>query len=152
MWRYTPPAGTSSINGGTWSLVGTASNILPTPPSPSQYLSLHAIGAVAPARPCSLDQVTRTGRGIWARQFSADRAHDVWRRTRSEPQYYLNNMSGLMPELHTSTNPVLVPANVYRTPDGVAVQWFDGLDWEQLGPPPTSGCPVPGNEFMLSVY
>ena len=45
VWRYTPPAGSKSINGGTWSLVSTTPNVLPTSPSPSQYLSLHAVDA-----------------------------------------------------------------------------------------------------------
>src|SRR4051794_9452900 len=44
VWRYTPPGGTKSINGGTWSLVGT-DKLLPTNPAPSQYLSLHAVSA-----------------------------------------------------------------------------------------------------------
>ena len=57
----------------------------------------------------------------------------------SNPAYYLDNTSGLMPQLQ-GTGSVLVPANVYRTQNGVAVQQLGSNgSWAQLGPPPTSG-------------
>jgi hypothetical protein len=136
VWRYTPPEGSKSISGGTWSLVSTTPNVLPTSPSPSQYLSLHAVGAGGgPA-------VITDQSSYWT--FGGNGFHGTGKTTlapsSSDPSDYLDNMSGLMPESQSSsTAPNLVPANVYRTPNGVGVQTFDGTNWVQLGPAPTAG-------------
>ncbi len=126
VWRYTPPAGSKSINGGTWSLVSTTPYVLPTSPSPSQYLTLHAVDAGG-------GSAVMTDQGsYWT--FGGNGFHSTGKTTlapsSSDPSYYLDNMSGLMPESHSSsTAPNLVPANVYRTPNGVGVQTFDGTNW-----------------------
>jgi hypothetical protein len=135
IWRYTPPAGTKSINGGSWSQVSTTPNVLPSPPAPAQYLSLHAVNANGGAAALTDQNASWT--------FGDDGFHSTGMSTlapfSSDPEYYLDNMSGRMPELQGSSS-VLVPANVYRTPNGVAVQRLtSGGSWVQLGPPPTSG-------------
>ena len=136
VWRYTPHSGSKSINGGTWSLVSTTPNLLPTSPSPSQYLSLHAVDAGG-------GTAVMTDQNAYS-TFGGNSFHPTGNKTlapsSSDPSYYLDNMSGLMPESHSSSRaPNLVPANIYRTPDGVGVQRFDGTNWDQLGPPPTAG-------------
>ena len=141
VWRYAPPAGTTSINGGTWSLVST-DTLLPSSPSPAQYLSLHAVSAgFFP----SAEITDQNSYWTWdANNGGFDPASTGTLAPNStQPQYYLDNMSGPMPETLTSTSaPALVTANVYRTSNGVAAQWYQGNQWVQLGPPPTSagGC------------
>jgi hypothetical protein len=137
VWRYTPPTGTKNINGGSWSLVST-NNILPSTPAPSQYLSLHAVSAGVFPSAVLTDQASNWtwnantgGFTPWGNPTLAPNS--------SSPQYYLDNMSGPMPEILTTSPPALVSANVYRTSNGVAAQWFTGTQWLQLGPPPTSG-------------
>jgi len=136
VWRYTPPAGTKSINGGTWSLFSTGD--IPAPASaPSQYLSLHALAPAAGG--ASLTEQN----SYWAWDPNAHNFFYVVNGTlapnSSDPKYYLDNMSGLMP----NQGGALVAANVYRTPGGVAVQTPKPFlaGWSQLGPPPTqTGC------------
>ena len=139
VWRYTPPAGTKSINGGTWSLFSTDNNPVPAS-APSQYLSLHAL---APAG--GVASLTEQN-SYWAWDPNGHNffyaANGTLAPNSTEPQYYLDNMSGLMPVLQgASKTPVLVPANVYRTPNGVAVQTPKPFlaGWSQLGPPPGQG-------------
>jgi hypothetical protein len=136
VWRYTPPAGSKSINGGTWSLVSTSPNLLPTSPAPSQYLSFHAVDAGgSPAVLTSQDAYSTFGDNSF--HFAAK---STLAPPSSDASYYLDNMSALMPESHSSSRaPHLLPANVYRTPNGIAAQTFDGANWVQLGPPPTAG-------------
>ena len=139
VWRYTPPAGTKSINGGTWSLFSTDN--VPVPASaPSQYLSLHVLEPVG-----GVANLTEQN-SYWAwdpnRHNFFYAANGTLAPNSTEPQYYLDNMSGLMPELQgASKTPVLVPANVYRTPEGVAVQTPKPFlaGWSYLGPPPGQG-------------
>ena len=135
VWRYTPPTGTKSINGGSWSLVSTTPNLLPSVPMPAQFLSLHAVNANG--GPAALtDQDVFWTFGTNGFQSSAAKTLAP---ASSDPAYYLDNASGLMPQLQGSGS-ALVPANVYRTPNGVAVQQLAGNgSWVQLGPPPTSG-------------
>jgi hypothetical protein len=134
VWRYTPPTGTKNIVGGSWSLISTTANLLPTSPTPAQFLSFHAVNANAGAGALT-DQ-----NGSWT--FSAKGFHQsasTLAPASAAPEYYLDNMSGLMPELQ-GTSSVLVPANVYRTANGVAAQRLASSgNWMQLGPPPTSG-------------
>ena len=136
VWRYTPPTGTRSINGGTWSLASTTKT-LPSTPAPSQYLSLHAVSAGTFPFAALTDQSS-----LWVWDLANGRFDQAGNAslapTSTSPEYYLDNTSGMMPETLTPT-PALVSANVYRTPNGVAAQWFNGPRPIQLGPPPTSG-------------
>ena len=144
VWRYTPPAGSKSINGGTWSLVSTSPNLLPTSPAPSQYLSFHAIEAGG-GRPAVL--TSQDAYSTFAKNSFQPAGQSTLAPPSSDPSFYLDNMSALVPESHSLTRtPPLVPANVYRTADGVAVQTFENGNWVQLGPPPTvaPGCRAVG--------
>jgi hypothetical protein len=135
VWRYSPPAGTQSINGGTWSVVST-SQPLPPNPSPSQYLSMNVI----PNRDYVQASLTyQNAFYLWADSFYATGVPSL-APAESDPRYYLDNKVGLMPyQAPGSQSPVLEPAQVYRTPNGVGVQHYDGHQWVQVGPPPTAG-------------
>ena len=139
VWRYTPPAGTKSINGGTWSLFSTTDNPVPAS-APSSVFSLHALapaGGVA-----SLTE--QNSYWAWDRRvtifFTRRTAH--WRQIDRAPVLLgSNTCRGLCPCCRARETPVLVPANVYRTPNGVAVQTPKPFlaGWSQLGPPPGQG-------------
>ena len=135
VWRYTAPAGTKSINGGSWALVSTTTNILPSGPTPAQFLSLHAVNGNGGTGALTDQDAFWT---LGANGFQSSGAKTLAPAS-SNPAYYLDNTSGLMPQLQ-GTGSTLVPANVYRTQNGVAVQQLGSNgSWAQLGPPPTSG-------------
>jgi hypothetical protein len=125
VWRYTPPGGSNSIDGGTWAKVST-DRVLPSPPAPSQYLSLRVANQGFAPPVVLTDQAsywTWDGNGFQATGRSTLAPNST------SPQYYLNNLSGPMPQIDTPIVPSPVDANVYRTPDGVAVQWYFNGRW-----------------------
>ena len=96
VWRYTPPAGTTSINGGTWSLVST-DTLLPSTPSPAQYLSLHSVSAgFFPSAEITDQNSYWTWDAVNGGFDPAPNGNLAPNST--QPQYYLDNMSGPMPE------------------------------------------------------
>jgi hypothetical protein len=134
VWRYTPPTGSKSINGGTWSHVSTTPNLLPSSPAPSQYLSFHAVRANGGSTVLTDQQQYWTWNS--GNQSFHPGANSTLAPASSDPKYYLDNMSaGLM----INDNQNLVPSAVYRTAAGVGVQWFNGSSWVQIGPPPGQG-------------
>jgi hypothetical protein len=146
VWRYSPPSGTKSIDGGSWSLDSNTQGLLPNPPAPSQYLTLHAEDAYSVG-----------GEGISA--LTDQNAYWYYDpgsgfvttppnyppnqvSTSSDPKYYLDNVTGTLPFLDQDNNnaTVMAPATLYRTANGVGAEQFgvNGI-WQQIGPSPTSG-------------
>jgi hypothetical protein len=160
---YVPPAGTKSINGGTWHEEPVGGPV-GAGMAPSTYLSMHVIGP-SPSRvftgggiPAQTIPATLIEQGSYYFHAAAGGWDGTGQTTNapdaSDPKYYLDNKVGAWPGLVSG-------ANVFRTADGVAAQFFDynscGLEndhyvctgiWNYATTPPTAGhSPFPDTTF-----
>ncbi len=148
VYKYTPPAGTKDINGGSWSRVSDGGPFSDASggADPSVYLTIHAVSAQGglPAMLVAQEQAFKwTGSG-WTSIGPTLAPHE------SDPRYYLDNQVGRLKYFTgPATKPVFHTGTVvfFRTPDGLAAQRYDGSSWVLDGPAPTSGC---GGVFELT--
>jgi hypothetical protein len=130
-YDYAPPAGINSIDGGSWHQEPVGG---PTGTGqPSEYLSLHAVGASASLNAPGTVPATLVDQGrYWVHQASGGWApgSDYFAAPSSqEPRYYLNTETGVMPRRVTSGTGVgtvkFTPVDVWRTASGVDAEAYD---------------------------
>jgi hypothetical protein len=150
VYRYTPPAGTKDINGGTWSLEnvsGPSSNQL----APAQYESLHII---EPHDGIPAVLVMQNAYWLWGGQSG-------WQGTgkttlapyETDPKYYLDNQVGEVGyNVDNGTRAVFGPVDVFRTADGVAYQYYDNSGWHYAGLPPSQAGPCGSPDYKCSPF
>ncbi len=152
-WDYIPPAGTKSIDGGRWVQEPVSG---PSSTDPSAYLSMRVIGVQPSVAPATLllpggwwyhSGDGTPGTGSWTSLGRQTRAPQT-----SDPRYYLDNRSAMMPVEGPGNNTQLQPVNIYRTPDGVAWQIFDPRQticgyYEDDCPTTTEWTGVPSAQF-----
>ncbi len=166
VYQYTPPAGTKSIDGGTWSLLSNSGIFADSDGStdPSAYLSIHAI-STSGGRPAELVGQIPTGTGHFVAVYYWERprgAPGFWQQVRvpypaegsGNPADYLNLEPAMLP-----SKGGVVSAVVSRTGFGGVVAAYKSGDlesdakWTALGRSPSPGhfadypssdCPVGG--------
>ena len=133
VYAYTPPSNTKNIDGGTWSVVATKGPFSNAEGgyNPEVYQTIHVIEPVGnqPAELVSQGAAYKwTGSG-WTKIGPTLAPYQT------DARYYLDNQVGTL----TTPSADIAGASIYRTPDGVAAQYYNGSKWVQLGPAPTSG-------------
>jgi hypothetical protein len=124
---YTPPAGGKSIVGGTWHQEPVGG---PSGGPPSEYLSLHVVGTAAAVNGKGTIPATLVDQSsYWVHQASGGwtAAGDTTNvPNTTQPKYYLDYRTGVLPRQTGPSAFQQTPVNLYRTPDGVVANVYDG--------------------------
>jgi hypothetical protein len=136
VFRYTPPAGSKSIDGGTWS--STAAGPFSDADGytdPSLYLSIHTIDAGS-GWPAMLLAQSKAGVVVydWNGSGWVKQSPSPYGPYSADPALYLDLQWATV-----SVNGKTFPAVVERNPDGVLVQYLSGGKWVVAGPQPNPG-------------